>query len=219
MENMRFVADARSLDPREWMARGQDLLAMTELTPFKGRLARDLSGGMRRKLALACALLHRPRIVVLDEPTTGVDPVSRREFWGLLYALPAEGVTLLISTPYLDEAERCHRLGFMAGGQLLAVDTPAGFLRRMPDAIVEIRTTERGEASERLRQWLEVRWVDTLGGGLRVAFDPNAPDLDDGRALGQRLKDAGVAIAACEPAAPTLSDVFNSLSRQAPASA
>src|SRR5439155_3792104 len=117
--------------------------------------------------------------VVLDEPTTGVDPVSRREFWGLLYALPAEGVTLLISTPYLDEAERCHRLGFMAGGQLLAVDTPTGFLRRMPDAMVEIKTTARGEASALLRKRPEVHWVDTLGGGLRVAFDPNASGIDE----------------------------------------
>lgn len=218
-ENMRFAAEVRGLDGAEFDRRGRDLLDLTGLAPFPGRLARDLSGGMRRKLALICALLHRPRVLLLDEPTTGVDPVSRREFWRLLYRLPAEGVTLVVSTPYLDEAERCHRLGFMVGGHLLAVDTPIELLARMPDSLVEIHTPERARAWKLLRGRPEVRWVDSTGGALRVAFDPEAGDLDDGLAFGPWLREQGVTVDACLEIAPTLPDVFTALSEHPEASA
>jgi ABC-2 type transport system ATP-binding protein len=155
--------------------------------------------------------MHEPQLLILDEPTTGVDPVSRREFWRLLYQLPARGVTLLISTPYLDEAERCHRLGFMSQGRLLAIDTPIGLLGRMPDSMVEIRTAARAPAWRWLKSRPEVRWVDMAGGALRVAFDADAPAMTDGAALGHGLAADGIPVEACDPVAPHLSDVFTSL--------
>lgn len=215
-ENIRFTAEIRSLDPRAYRRRAAELLELTELSPFTDRLARNLSGGMRRKLALVCALLHGPRILILDEPTTGVDPVSRREFWRLLYRLPAEGVTLVVSTPYLDEAERCHTLGFMARGQLLAVDSPEGLIARMPDDLVRIVTPKRAEAWRLLSRRPEVRWVDASGGALRVAFDGEVRELEGGRAFARMLTEAGLPVEACEPMGPTLSDVFTTLAEQAP---
>jgi ABC-2 type transport system ATP-binding protein len=211
-ENIQFVAEVRSLETKVAAQRSQALLELTELAPFTDRLAGNLSGGMKRKLALICAMLHQPRILMLDEPTTGIDPVSRREFWRLLYGLPAEGVTVLVSTPFLDEAERCHRLGFMVGGRILALDTPAGLLRQMPDALVVIRTEARGAARRLLQQRPEVRRVETVGDALVVAFDANAPDLDSGRALGRWLADQNVPVTSCEPTQPALADVFSALS-------
>jgi ABC-2 type transport system ATP-binding protein len=211
-ENLRFVAQVRNVERREFVESSRRLLELTGLAPFPDRLARDLSGGMKRKLALACALVHRPRILLLDEPTTGVDPVSRREFWRMLYGLPAEGVTLVVSTPYLDEAERCHRLGFMAGGRLLAVDTPRGLLGRMPDRLAEIRTGERTRTRRLLKQRPEVRRVETLGGSLRVAYDPASGEGDYCGALSEWLAGQHVPVESCEPVPATLSDVFSALS-------
>jgi ABC-2 type transport system ATP-binding protein len=211
-ENIRFNADLRGLSAREAAERSGQLLEVTDLARFTDRLAGNLSGGMRRKLALICAMLHGPRILLLDEPTTGIDPVSRRDFWQLLYALPAQGVTLLVSTPFLDEAERCHRLGLMAEGRMLALDTPKAMLLRMPDALVEIRTDSRREARRMLQKRPEVRRVETVGGSLLVAFDPKEPGLDDGRAYAGLLAAAGVDIQSCEPAEATLADVFSALS-------
>jgi ABC-2 type transport system ATP-binding protein len=212
-ENIRFAARVRSVPRARFQSRSQELLRLTELERFADRLARDLSGGMKRKLALACALIHDPRLLLLDEPTTGVDPVSRREFWRLLYGLADEGVTLVVSTPYLDEAERCHRLAFMVGGRVLALDTPPRMLDRMPDRLVEIRTPERRAARKLLEERPEVRRVETIGETLRVAFDPAAADdLRDGCALGDWLTARDVPVPACEPASPTLRDVFSALS-------
>jgi len=210
-ENMQFVQRVRSLEPATARQRTDELLRLTGLQRFHSRLARDLSGGMKRKLVLACALLHRPPLLLLDEPTTGVDPVSRREFWRMLYELSAEGVTLIVSTPYLDEAERCGRLGFMAGGRLLALDTPTGLLGHMPDALVQIRTPARLEARRRLQARSDVRRVETVGDALRVAYDPGA-DLEDSRELGRWLAAQGIPVEAVEPQTPTLRDVFSALS-------
>lgn len=212
LENMEFVAELRGIEPKVFSGRAKELLELTALVPFTGRRAGDLSGGMRRKLALMCALLHRPRILLLDEPTTGIDPVSRRDFWRLLYGLPAEGVTLLVSTPFLDEAERCHRLGFMAAGRLLALDTPEGLLDHMPDGLVDIRSPQRIRARQLLKQRPEVRRVETVGGILRVAFDPETPEIDAGRGLGRWLESEGLTVTECEPAKAALADVFSALS-------
>jgi ABC-2 type transport system ATP-binding protein len=207
-ENLEFVSDVRGLSRREYRERSRFLLDLTALAPFTRRAARDLSGGMKRKLALACALLHRPEILLLDEPTTGVDPVSRREFWRMLYGLPAEGVTLLVSTPYLDEAARCGRLGFMAGGRLLAVDTPEGLRGRMPDVLIEIDTPERTRARHLLQERPEVRRVETMGGKLRVAYDRAA----DGEGLARWLTEQGVPVNGSALVEATLEDVFSALS-------
>lgn len=125
IENIDFYADIYSVPGRERPARIERLLGFSGLTPFKKRLARNLSGGMKQKLGLACALIHTPKVLFLDEPTNGVDPVSRRDFWQILYQLLREKVTILFSTSYLDEAERCKRVGLMHKGKLLKCDTPA----------------------------------------------------------------------------------------------
>jgi len=122
-ENIAFFAEVHGV--RDYRQRREQLLAMTQLTPFRGRLADRLSGGMKQKLALVCTLVHEPELLLLDEPTTGVDPVSRREFWKLLSEFLAQGITILMSTPYLDEAERCTRVALLHEGRLLACDDPS----------------------------------------------------------------------------------------------
>ena len=122
-ENIEFFADLHGVEHFE--RRRDELLAFTRLDPFHKRLAGVLSGGMKKKLALACALIHTPEILFLDEPSTGVDPVSRGEFWTILKALLAQNITIIMTTPYLDEAERCHQVALMNAGRIIRVDTPA----------------------------------------------------------------------------------------------
>lgn len=124
MENINFYADIYCVPKKEREPKIEKLLGFSNLTPFKGRLAGKLSGGMKQKLGLACALIHTPKVLFLDEPTNGVDPVSRRDFWGILYDLLKEKVTILYSTSYLDEAERCKRVGLIHKGKLLKCETP-----------------------------------------------------------------------------------------------
>ena len=121
---------------------------MTQLTPFRARLADKLSGGMKQKLALACTLVHQPALILLDEPTTGVDPVSRREFWKLLSEFLAQGITIVMATPYLDEAERCSRVALLHEGQLLALDTPDALRAALPGAVFEIIADDHRRAYE-----------------------------------------------------------------------
>lgn len=141
MENIRFHADIFGVPKAEWSQRAERLLAMSGLSDFTRRRAGALSGGMKQKLGLCCALIHTPRILFLDEPTNGVDPVSRRDFWRILNLLQGEGVTIVVATAYLDEAERCNRVGFMHHGRLLACDTPEN-LRRLSDIFTESPTLE-----------------------------------------------------------------------------
>lgn len=137
MENIRFHADIFGVPKGEWVPRAERLLAMSGLTPFTGRRAGALSGGMKQKLGLCCALIHTPEVLFLDEPTNGVDPVSRRDFWSILATLLEEGVTIVVATAYLDEAERCHRVGMLHQGRLLACDTPHNLKRRADPAIAD----------------------------------------------------------------------------------
>jgi ABC-2 type transport system ATP-binding protein len=213
-ENITFAADLRRVARGEREERARELLELTGLTPFRDRLARNLSGGMKQKLALVCGLIHRPRALFLDEPTTGVDPVSRRDFWQLLYALPEEGVTLLVSTPYFDEAERCGRLGLMASGRLVGLDTAAGLVRRMPDALVDIETPDRPDARRALKGRPGVRRVESVGRALRVALDPEDPAAADETALADWLRAHGIAVTAARRPTPTLDDVFGALAEQ-----
>jgi len=145
-ENIAFFAEIHGM--RDYRPRRDQLLEMTQLTPFRTRLADRLSGGMKQKLALACTLVHEPELILLDEPTTGVDPVSRREFWKLLSEFLAHGITIVMSTPYLDEAERCSRVALLHGGQVLACDEPSRLRASMPgtpsleDVFIARLTTE-----------------------------------------------------------------------------
>ncbi len=139
LENVRFFAETRGLSAKDWRPRSQEILDFVGLGTFTERRAGQLSGGMKQKLGLAVALVHRPRVLLLDEPTTGVDPVTRQDFWQLIIRLAGEeGIGVLVSTPYMDEAARCNRLGFMRGGKLLLEGTPSEVRARMNDRIVEV---------------------------------------------------------------------------------
>lgn len=141
MENIRFHADIFGVPKVEWISRAERLLAMSGLTPFVKRRAGALSGGMKQKLGLCCALIHTPTVLFLDEPTNGVDPVSRRDFWRILDVLLADGVTVVVATAYLDEAERCHRVGLLHHGRLMACDSPQN-LKKMADPAIKNPTLE-----------------------------------------------------------------------------
>ena len=135
-ENIEFFADIHNV--KNYNTRRDELLEFTRLKPFRDRLADKLSGGMKQKLALACSLIHKPKILFLDEPTTGVDPVSRRDFWKILAGLLKEGITIFMSTPYLDEAERCNRVAMMNNGKIIALDSPKNIKNAMNQQVVEI---------------------------------------------------------------------------------
>jgi ABC-2 type transport system ATP-binding protein len=138
-ENIRFYADLFGVKKAERNTRSTQLLEAAGMSEFRTRLAGKLSGGMKQKLGLVCALIHRPKVILLDEPTTGVDPVSRRDFWRILYELVAEGVAILTSTAYLDEAERCHRVALLHQGKLLFCDTPANLKAKMGKGVCRFR--------------------------------------------------------------------------------
>src|SRR6476469_1680270 len=160
-ENIAFFAEIHGM--RNYAPTRDRLLEMTQLKPFGNRLAGQLSGGMKQKLALACTLIHQPRLIVLDEPTTGVDPVSRREFWKLLSEFLSQGITIVMSTPYLDEAERCSRVALLHNGQLLALDDPDALRQSLSGAMFEVIAADRRRAAELLRQVPGVTDVQMFG--------------------------------------------------------
>src|SRR5208337_5668781 len=149
-ENLRFYADLFGVVRKQRERRSQELLAAAGLSNFRNRLAGNLSGGMKQKLGLVCALIHTPKVILLDEPTNGVDPVSRRDFWRILYSLVAEGVAILTSTSYLDEAERCHRVGLVHQGRMLFCDRPEELKRKFPGEILAIHASQPGKIREAL---------------------------------------------------------------------
>jgi ABC-2 type transport system ATP-binding protein len=179
---------------------------MTGLTPFRQRLTGRLSGGMKQKLALACTLVHEPQLIVLDEPTTGVDPVSRREFWKLLSEFLAQGVTILMATPYLDEAERCSRVAFLHDGRLLALDTPAALRATLPGSLFEVIAGDGRRAAALLREMPGVAGVEMFGERTHVRVDPRADLM--AAALASRLEANGVIVENIRPVATSLEDVF-----------
>jgi ABC-2 type transport system ATP-binding protein len=167
-ENLRFFGDLFGLPRAELAARRERLLAITRLERFGDRRADALSGGMYKKLALACALLHQPRVLVLDEPTNGVDPVSRRELWDLLYEFVADGMAVLLATPYMDEAERCHRVGLIHHGKLLAEGRPRELAERFPHASFVLTSSERAALETALDHRPEVLSLTPHGASLRA---------------------------------------------------
>lgn len=189
MENIRYIGDLRRVPLHDIRERGRRYLRMFDMHRFEDRLAGRLSGGMKQKLALACALVPQPRVLLLDEPTTGVDPVSRREFWDTLAHLAVEGLTILIATPYLDEAERCHRVAFIHEGQIQQVGTPAELRSSLHAKRLELRTEDLGRAERLLnadagdgRPLLDVqRFGDRLD---VLALDPEAARSAVGEVLG-----------------------------------
>lgn len=204
-ENVAFFAEIHGLSRYE--SRRNRLLDMTQLTPFRDRLADRLSGGMRQKLALACTLVHEPDLIVLDEPTTGVDPVSRREFWKLLSEFLDQGITILMATPYLDEAERCARVGLLHRGRVLAVDRPADLRASLPGSVVEVIAQPMRRAIEVLEQLAGAVEVQAFGERAHVRFEPDAAAGAEGR-IRDVLTEAGLTVREARPVRTSLEDVF-----------
>jgi ABC-2 type transport system ATP-binding protein len=172
MENMRFFAGVQNVSREEQAKRIPELLAFAGLSAFTNRLAGKLSGGMKKKLALACSLIHEPSVVLLDEPTLGVDPVSRREFWNLLGDLRAErGLTMLVNTPYMDEAERCTQIGLIYAGRLIAAGTPTQIKQMIPGHVLEFTPSDSAAALKLLGAMDGVLEVQTYGEKLHVFVD------------------------------------------------
>ncbi len=172
MENVRFFADLHGISGKEQKKNIDELLKFAGLTDFSSRLAGRLSGGMKKKLALACSLVHEPKVVLLDEPTLGVDPVSRREFWNLLGNLRSEkGMTIFVCTPYMDEAERCNRVGLIYQGRLIALDTPAAIKKMVPGQLLEFKPSKFNPAREIVIGMKGVLEVQTYGALLHIFVD------------------------------------------------
>src|SRR4051812_37450555 len=209
MENIRYIGDLRRGSREEIRQRGPRYLRVFDMDRFQDRLAGRLSGGMKQKLALACALVPQPRVLLLDEPTTGVDPVSRREFWDALAHLAVEGLTILIATPYLDEAERCHRVAFMHEGQIHQVGTPAELRSSLHAKRLELRTRDLGQAERLLnREVGEGRpLMDVQRFGDRLDLLSHAPD-EAKKSIESVLTPAGLAIDDLRLDEPTLENTF-----------
>jgi ABC-2 type transport system ATP-binding protein len=175
MENMLFFAKIQGVTPEDQKKRIPELLDFAGLGDFTSRLAGKLSGGMKKKLALACSLVHEPEVILLDEPTLGVDPVSRREFWNLLGNLRVEkGTTVFVCTPYMDEAERCVRVGLMYAGKLIASDTPANIKKRVTGELLELTPSNLALARDVLDCLDGIREIQTYGDKLHVFVDDAA---------------------------------------------
>jgi len=208
LENIHFYADLYGVTQQKRRERIERLLRFANLEPFGKRKAQDLSGGMKQKLGLICALIHTPQILFLDEPTTGVDPLSRRDFWIILYDLLKEGVTILFSTSYLDEAERCSRVGLIYEGELLVVDTPSAVKAKMRGKILELRT-ENNQKSIRLVEGIGLlRGLVLSGDKIHALVD----DPEDGeKVIREVLKEKGMEVLGLSIVRPSLEDAFVSI--------
>jgi ABC-2 type transport system ATP-binding protein len=205
-ENLELFADLYSVSKQDRLPRLKRLMQFSRLDSFRDRLAKDLSGGMRQKLALSCALIHTPKLLFLDEPTTGVDPLSRRDLWKLLFDLWQEGVTIIVSTPYMDEAERCTRVGFLNEGRLMAVGRPDELRTGFRGTILEIFADKPFAVKEALANVPNISDVNLFGKGLHVTAQGN-PDRAEAE-LKRILEQTGTAIQTMRRVNPTIEDVF-----------
>jgi ABC-2 type transport system ATP-binding protein len=207
-ENVEFFAELFGISRKDREERAARLLAASGMTPFRRRRAGQLSGGMKQKLGLTCSLIHTPRVLLLDEPTAGVDPVSRRDFWRILYGLRGEGVAIVVATSYLDEAERCTRLGLLREGRMLYCDTPPALKTLMPGEILAIASPApravRGLVAEREG----VKSAILMGDSVHVVVDDAARRVGELRAA---LEAAGTPVDEIERIAPSIEDLFVSL--------
>ena len=204
-ENIAFFAEIHGLS--DYRDRRDRLLDMTQLTSFRKRLADQLSGGMKQKLALACTLVHEPRVILLDEPTPGVDPVSRREFWKLLSQFLAQGITIVVSTPYLDEAERCTRIVLLHEGQVLALDEPGALRSSLPGTLLEVLVATPRDALRALKGPGGVKHAQVFGDRLHVWSD-RTTEAEATADLAGIATRAGVQPAGVRAIVPSLEDVF-----------
>lgn len=201
-ENIEFFAEIHNV--KNYFARRDELLKFTRLYPFRNRLAEKLSGGMKQKLALACSLIHKPKIIFLDEPTTGVDPVSRRDFWEILSGLLKEGITIFMTTPYLDEAERCNSVAMMNDGNIIAIDTPKRIKESLHKIVVEIVCTPIRNAYQIIREKTEYG-LQMFGDRINVVLNNYEKEY---RLIETILKESQVEIFDHRIITPSLENVF-----------
>jgi ABC-2 type transport system ATP-binding protein len=226
LENIRFFAEVRGLKSGEWLPRSLEILEFVGLEKFKDRRAGQLSGGMKQKLGLATALVTRPRVLLLDEPTTGVDPVTRQDFWQLVIKLVSPshdethtellpdgeaGVSVIISTPYMDEASRCHRVGFMKSGRIIAEDTPSGLRSRLNGRVLELRGSPINLLRHVAREDPDVEDVQAFGDRLHLRTRENKTQNVLDRLDAQIISEGG-RVDELRAVPPILEDVFISLS-------
>ncbi len=205
MENLDFYADVYGVPRRGRQAKVDRLLAFSQLAPFTRRLAGNLSGGMKQKLGLACALVHTPQVLLLDEPTNGVDPVSRREFWRILHQLTREGVTIFVSTAYLDEAERAHRIALMHDGSIVATGTLAELRLLLPGGVLEMQTSQPRHAATLLREEWPALDVTAFGNRLHISTS-RAADIE--ARVTAVLEQHDLPVTGTRRIEPSLEDVF-----------
>ena len=201
-ENIEFFADIHGV--KNYIDRRNELLGFTRLIPFRDRPADKLSGGMKQKLALACSLIHRPMILFLDEPTTGVDPVSRRDFWKILSGLMKEGITILMSTPYLDEAERCNRVALMNKGKILALDTPQNIKKSIDREVIEIVCPEARKAYKIIKTEPGFE-VQLFGDRIDIVVGNSNEQLNK---IFELFKQKGLSVTSYRVMPPSLENVF-----------
>lgn len=201
-ENLSLFADLYNVPDADRGPRLQRLMQFSRLEPFRDRLASNLSGGMKQKLALSCALIHTPKVLFLDEPTTGVDPLSRRDLWRLLFDLWQEGVTIIVSTPYMDEAERCSQVGFMNHGKLIALGAPDNLRGKFNGTIFEVVTSDKFKTRDQLAAQPYIRDVNVFGDTLHVTVDPAA--ATQAEAFLRNI----LAVRSMRQIAPSMEDVF-----------
>jgi len=211
LENIDFYADIYGVPRRSRRQKIDELLAFSNLTPFTRRRAGNLSGGMKQKLGLVCALIHTPKVLFLDEPTNGVDPVSRRDFWRILYQLVREGLTIFLTTAYLDEAERCSRVGLIHHGRLLSADTPDEVKKLMRGSLLEVVSPQARQSISLLRGHIAADSVNLFGDRLHIATrQPDEAQQQISAIFGQQ----GFEIGSMGRISPSLEDVFVSVLRE-----
>jgi ABC-2 type transport system ATP-binding protein len=213
-ENMVFYADLFGVSPSERDRLMGELLTMIRMDQFRKRLAINLSGGMKQKLALSCTLLHHPKILFLDEPTNGVDPVSRRDFWAILYQLVRDGLTLFVTTAYLDEAERCNRVGLLSNGRLIRCDSPRNLREHLEEHCYRVVTSDQQAARKLLARQPGVLSVEPSGARLHVFVIPGQTTPEQ---LQQALSSGNLPASEFQKIMPSLEDVFIDLVRKSEA--
>jgi len=211
MENLQFFAELFDVSTKNQRERTDRLLSFAGLTEFKDRRAANLSGGMQKKLALACTLIHEPEILLLDEPTTGVDPVSRREFWNILTELHLQGTTIIVSTPYMDEADRCSRVGLMYAGKLVECDTPLNIRNKVEGEMIELQAEDWQKALETLAGLSGVHEAQTYGESIHLLVDSGKRRLPE---IEKVLKHSGLGYRNIRVAPMQMEEAFISLIRK-----
>ncbi|MGE5370861.1 MAG: ATP-binding cassette domain-containing protein [Solirubrobacterales bacterium] len=208
MENISFFGSMYKIDKKTIQKRAAEVLELTRLAPFADRFADNLSGGMKQKLALTSALITRPKLLVLDEPTYGVDPESRKEFWKILYRLNKEGMTVMVSTPYMDEAELCSVVAFMSQGRIMAVDTPIKHKQDFPGRLLAVRAVTRDP--DLFNGMPGVQEISFYGDRFHLVVDDPERAIP---AAASWLAAAGVQCVSIQEVAPSMEDLFVSLTR------